>query len=215
MKLIGVLADSATDTAMGKKYLEDRGETVICRAVKETSPECIEFFKKPLEEKEGFVSGLIAEIKAEGAEAIFVNANSICAQVDLKKLAAENDIKLVTPFDAYEKLGKELSRPFVFAVTSGSLTGIEASIWKVNPSADVRGAYDLDLAVRIEDGEPPAKIIEDCGLRELAIFAEKSGCDGIIFGCTHFPYFKKEMAAVSALPIMDPADTMYDMLREE
>lgn len=215
MRITGVLADTATDTAMGKKYLESRGETVVSRPVKETTPECIEFFKKPAEEKEEYVSGLIADLKTEGAEAIFVNANSICAQVDLKKLGAENGIRIITPFDAYEKLGRQFDRPLAFAVTSGSLTGIEASIWAVNPSADVRGVYVLDIAVRVEAGDSPEDIVENFGLKEMSIFAKKSGCDCIIFGCTHFPYIKEAMSAVSDLPIMDPADTMYEMLLEE
>ena len=215
MRIIGVLADTATDTAMGREYLESRGESVVSRPVKETTPDCLEFFKRPLEEKEDYVSDLIKGLKAEGAEVIFVNANSICAQVDLKKLGAENGIRIVTPFDAYERLGKQFGRPLTFAVTSGSLNGLEARIWKVNPAADVRGVYVLDIAVRVEAGDAPEDIVENFGLKELSVFAKKSGCDCIIFGCTHFPYIKEAMSAVSDLPIMDPADTMYEMLFEE
>lgn len=212
-KKIGVIADTITDTNMGKKYFENNGYVVISKPVKETSPECLKFFKEKLSVREAYITELINEIKMKEAKAICIYANSVCAYVDFDKLSKENDIFIITPFHAYQKIGEQYKKPLVFAVTSGALTGIEESIWKVNPNADVRGIYNLDIAVQIEAGVSPKKIIEDTGLEELVNFAYKSGSDCIILGCTHFPYLKTELQNLSKIPVIDPADIILKLLK--
>jgi glutamate racemase len=39
---------------------------------------------------------------------------------------------------------------------------------------------------------------------------EVCGAEAVILGCTHFPYFKKELAAYTSVQLIDPADLMYE-----
>lgn len=96
---IGVIADTATDTAMGKAFLERHGCETVCRPVKETAAACVEFFKEPPFDRERYVAGLIEEIKAEGGEAVCVYANSVCVYEERLRLPY---LKL-HPFPVFEE----------------------------------------------------------------------------------------------------------------
>jgi glutamate racemase len=172
------------------------------------------FFREPQEARDAYITGLIREIKDWGGSAIVVYANSVCGYVDFDRLSQENDIAIITLMQAYIKIGTQYRRPYVWAVTTGALNSIEQSIWKADPEIDVRGMYHLDIGIRIEAGETPAKITEDMGLADLIRYNEKSGSDCIILGCTHFPYLKAELDKAAAIPVIDPADTMLEMLEE-
>lgn len=213
-RIIGVIADTATDTQMGKAHFEKQGYEVVCKPVKDTAAACMDFFKEQPEVRNSYMTALIDEIKAEGGIAICVYANSVCAYVDFDKLSKENNIPIITPFHAYQKAGKQYENPFVFGVTSGALAGIEANIWRSNPKADVRGIYILDIAVQIEKEIAPEQIVKNAGIAELVSFVEKSGSDCFILGCTHFPYLKKELESLAKIPVVDPIDTVTEMLAE-
>lgn len=210
---IGIIADTATDTEMGKAYFESRGYTTVCKPVKETSALCMQFFKESESVRNAYMTNLIEEIKSEGGTAICVYANSICAYVDFDQLSAKTYIPIITPFHAYQQIGKQYKKPLVFAVTSGALSGIEKSIWKSNPNADIRGIYDLDIAMQIENGIAAEQIVKSAGIAELLSFAEKSGSDCVILGCTHFPYLKTELEKYSHIPIVDPADIIAQQIK--
>jgi glutamate racemase len=34
----------------------------------------------------------------------------------------------------------------------------------------------------------------------------------VVIGCTHFPYIKDELAKLTSLPLVDPADEMFDAM---
>lgn len=53
---IGILADTLTDTAMGKAYFERFGFETVCRAVKEDSRACFEFFREPKHLRDEYIS---------------------------------------------------------------------------------------------------------------------------------------------------------------
>lgn len=211
---IGVIADTATDTAMGRDYFESKGYEVVMRPVKETSPECGRFFQESPEERAAYVSTLINEVKADGAKMVVIYANSLCAYVDVDRLCAENGIGVVTPFHAYKKLGKAFNKPCVWAATGGALSGIENRLAENDCSTEVYGVSLLPVVEQIEAGLAPAQIVAQSGLKELIHFSEKAGCDCIILGCTHFPYLMRELLPFAGIPVIDPADTMLDMLRE-
>jgi len=41
----------------------------------------------------------------------------------------------------------------------------------------------------------------------------KLGFQTQVLGCTHFPYLKEELEKVCSLPVIDPADMMYEALK--
>ena len=211
---IGIIADTVTDTSMGKDFFESMGFEVVMRPVKENSLECVRFFQQPEKERNSYISALINEIKSEGAKAIVVYANSICAYVNVDKLCADSGMAVVTPFHAYKKLGEAYKKPCIWAATVGALSGIENSLTESNSSIEVCGLSNLSAAVQIEAGLSPAQVVKQNGFRELIDFSEKAGCDCIILGCTHFPYLMGELLPFASIPIIDPADIMLDILRE-
>ncbi|MPM23632.1 Glutamate racemase [bioreactor metagenome] len=211
---IGIIADTATDTAMGRDYFESKGYEVVMRPLKETSPECGRFFQEPPEERAAYVSALIDEVKADGARIVMIYANSLCAYVDVDRLCAENGIGVVTPFHAYQKLGKAFKKPCVWAATGGALSGIEKRLTDSNFNIEICGVSLLPVVEQIEAGLAPAQIVAQSGLKELIHFSEKAGCDSIILGCTHFPSLMQELLPLAGIPVIDPANTMLEMLRE-
>ena len=53
------------------------------------------------------------------------------------------------------------------------------------------------------------------GIADYIAHCEKSGCECIILSCTHFPYLMDEMKKLTELPVIDPADTMYELVMAE
>ena len=214
-KKIGIIADTVTDTKMGGVFFEREGYDVVMRPVKENSVECTRFFQEPPKQRDSYITLLINEIKAEGAKAMVFYANSICGYIDVERLCAENDIAVITPFQAYKRLGKTYKKPCVWAATVGALEGIESSLRESNPNIEVCGVSILSAAICIENGLSPDEVIRKNGLKELTMFGEQSGCDSVILGCTHFPYLMPELLSFAKIPVLDPVGVMLDILKEK
>ena len=58
----------------------------------------------------------------------------------------------------------------------------------------------------------PAEIVKKCGLADLLGYMEACGAEAVVLGCTHFPYLKDELAKLTDLPLIDPADRMFEAL---
>ena len=212
--LIGVIADTETDIRMVHAFLEDKGYRVIPKPVRQTAAECIRFFREPQGMRDDYITLLIKQIMEEGGEAVFVYGNSVCGYVQFDYLAGELNIPIVTPFHAYEKLGEAYAHPFVWAATTGALSGIERSLRKTDFDKDVRGAVHLDIAKQIEAGKPADQIIKDNAIADLIRYNEKSGSDSIFLGCTYYPYLKAEVEKIATVPVIDPAETMCGLLEK-
>jgi glutamate racemase len=81
-----------------------------------------------------------------------------------------------------------------------------------NDSIYTVGSRNMNMVSCIEQHLPPAEIVERCGVADLARYFEANGCECFLLGCTHFPYLKSEIAKVTKLPIIDPADEMFEAL---
>ena len=81
-----------------------------------------------------------------------------------------------------------------------------------NPDLYVIGTGNMAIVRAIEDGLAPAEIVKKCGLEDMIRYMEACGAEAIVLGCTHFPYFKDELAGLTSLPLIDPADQMYEAL---
>ena len=78
----------------------------------------------------------------------------------------------------------------------------------------VVGSGNMAVVRAIEDGLSPGEIVDACGIEELLAYLEACGVEAIILGCTHFPYLKEELEALTDLPLIDPAEEMYRTLLE-
>ena len=81
-----------------------------------------------------------------------------------------------------------------------------------NPDIYMIGTGNMAIVRAIEDGLEPEEIIEKCGLRHMLKYMEACGAEAIVLGCTHFPYFRDELAGLTDLPVIDPADKMFEAL---
>ena len=74
------------------------------------------------------------------------------------------------------------------------------------------GTGNMAIVRAIEDGLEPEEIVEKCGLRHAVKYMEACGAEAIVLGCTHFPYFREELEALTDLPVIDPADKMFEAM---
>ena len=130
----------------------------------------------------------------------------------MKSLDTDEDIRIYTPLQVYRSLGGEYGRIGVLAANNLSAHAIEEALMAANPDIYMIGTGNMAIVRAIEDGLAPEKIVETCGLRYMVKYMEACGAEAIVLGCTHFPYFRDELAALTDLPVIDPADKMFDNL---
>lgn len=147
-----------------------------------------------------------------GIRYFFVYCNSLSSAVDFDTLSESLGVKTVTPMRAYEKLALDYNILGLLAANNQSTKGIEDRFTAVNPSGYVIGIGNLRLTEAVERMTPPAEIVRNFRLRSACDFFEASGCEAVVLACTHFPYFKEELSHFTGLPILDPADIMFEEL---
>ena len=81
-----------------------------------------------------------------------------------------------------------------------------------SPSILVLGAASLLLVQGVEAGEPPEELAERCALPGLLRFFEDNGAEAVVLGCTHFPYVRKALQKRTALPVIDPAQRLLELV---
>ena len=160
-----------------------------------------------------------AEI-ADGVRDFFIYCNSLSGAFDFdtyavwKSLDAGEDIRIYTPLQVYRKLGDKYGRIGVMAANNLSAHAIEEALMTSNPDIYMIGTGNMAIVRAIEDGLAPEEIVKKCGLEHMVRYMEKCGAEAIVLGCTHFPYFKDELAGLTDLPLVDPADEMFRTLLE-
>jgi len=141
-----------------------------------------------------------------------VYCNSMSAAVDMDKLAAEENVNIITPFTAYRKIAAEYDLVGLMAANNQSAAGIEKVLQNENPQCNVFGLGALPLVVEIEKGTLPEKIVEKFSLKSIIEFFNENRVEAIILGCTHFPYFHGELEKLTDTIIIDPAELMYESI---
>ena len=91
----------------------------------------------------------------------------------------------------------------------------EKAFRDVKPDIDMIGMGHLAIVLDIEAGLAPEEIIERQALKELGVFFKKAGAEVWVLGCTHFPYLKEALQKQIELPLIDPADEMYELLLKD
>ena len=211
---VAVMAGTPVDTKMGADFL----------AAKDPSLEIVSYPLSPDpitqtvwqfssdENKRSRMVQVFDELEARGTRYFFIYCNSLSGAFDFDSFAVERGVCIVTPFQVYRSLA---TRYRSIAFNSANLLGaygIEKAFRDVKPDLDVIGMAHLAIVRDIEAGLAPEEIIERQGLKSLARFFKEAGAEIWLLGCTHFPYIKEAMQSYSELPLIDPADEMYDLL---
>ena len=223
-----VIAGTPVDTQMGVEYIRNRNAggiclvEPVCMPVSGNCDDQIRFQYSSDQSKRQTIEDIFRPAIGDGIRDFFIYCNSLSGAFDFDAYETElNDgldreagetIHIYTPLQVYRRIGSQLGRVGVIAANNLSAYNIEKTIMSVNDSIYVIGSGNMAVVSAIEAGEQPEDIIRHYGLVELVGYMESCGCEAIILGCTHFPYFKNELAQLCRIPLIDPADEMYDAM---
>ncbi len=212
MKKTAVIAGTPVDTQMGVDYIISKGgfEPLFLPCFDEPCA-CHAFQLSDNSEKEEKMTGLFEKGLALGAGSFFIYCNSLSAVFDFKGLGRKMGVKCVTPLEVYERLAAGYGKLAVIAANNQATAGIEKAFTGANPECRVMGLGFLELVRAVESKMPARELVEKFGLMKLIEFFKLNGAEALVLGCTHFPYFKKEL---SGIEIIDPAELMYEALCE-
>ena len=223
---IAVIAGTPVDTRMGVEYIERKmheagGDPgfmpLYCPAALDCD-EQVKFQYSDDDEKRAIMDNIFDQAIGEGVRDFFIYCNSLSGAFDFdtyavrKSIESGADIRVYTPLQVYRRLGSSYSRVGVVAANNLSAHAIEEALMASNPDIYMIGTGNMAIVRAIEDGLPPEEILEECGISNLLKYVEACGAEAFVLGCTHFPYIKEEIKKLTGLPIIDPADEMFEAL---
>ena len=221
MKKVAVIAGTPVDTRMGVDFLRDRNrglsEPVVEPLYYPVSESCdaqILFQYSKEEEKLHRMDQLFDAAIQEGAKDFFIYCNSLSGAFDFEAYALQKNVRVYTPLQVYRELGRQYMRIGVMAANNLSAYGIEKSLMEFNENLYMIGTGNMVVEHGIEDHLPPSEIVETFGLNHLVRYMEASGCEVLVLGCTHFPYLKEELQKCCRIPLIDPAEKMFEKMIE-
>ena len=220
-----VIAGTSVDTRMGVEYIEKRNEEAgsrICEPVYlPVAEDCdaqVRFQYSDADGKRAVIDAIFDRAIENGIRDFFIYCNSLSGAFDFdtyavrKSLDAGEDIRIYTPLQVYRELGASYSRIGVMAANNLSAHGIEEALMSANPGIYAIGTGNMSIVRAIEDGLSPEDIAVKCGLSDMLNYMEACGAEAVLLGCTHFPYLKEVLSRLTDLPLIDPADNMFDSL---
>lgn len=224
VRKVAVIAGTPVDTKMGVDFIQKMNaladeETVLFDPkycpVSEDCDAQIKFQYLDNDGKRAALNTLFDPEIEEGTIDFFIYCNSLSGAFGFDSYAMSKsaetgkDIRIYTPLQVYRTMGNRYGRIGVMAANNLSAHGIEEAFMATNPDIYVVGTGNLAIVSAIEEGISPKVIVQSFGLKEMAKYMKASGAEAIVLGCTHFPYFKEELAEVTDLPLIDPAEEMY------
>ena len=226
MHRTAVLAGTPVDTQMGVDFLNEKNGTApedmqikpLYRPVTEDCDVQVKFQYSDNDEKRDVMDSIFDADIVDGVRDFFIYCNSLSGAFDFdryamrKSIEAGEDIRVYTPLQIYRKLGRDYSRIGVIAANNLSAHSIEEALMSSNEDLYVIGSGNMAVVRAIEDGGSPEQVVRECGLAAAAEYMEACGAEAVLLGCTHFPYLKGEFRKVCGLPVIDPADMMYEEL---
>ncbi len=217
---VAVMAGTPVDTQMGVCYLNEKNKQANLKIteafyypVSESCDAQIKFQYGSDEEKEARIDHIFDDAVSKGIQDFFIYCNSISGAFDFDAYTAKREVHVYTPLHIYAELADQY-KSTVGVITANNLSAykIEDVIMRKNPDIYVLATGNMQLVSAIEAKRSPGEIIERLGIKELIRFYEKSRCECLILGCTHFPYLKDELKRITDLPIVDPAEKMFEKL---
>ena len=211
---VAVVAGTPVDTQMGVDYLNRINpeiETVFL-SMGSCPRETYTFQMSDYDTKIRRTEERFLPFIEQGIDAFYVYCNSLGATVDYDAIAAKYNIRIITTRSAYIKLAELYNSVGLIAANNHTTEWIESIFTSVNPNCYVCGTGFLKLVEAVETKMDPFELVSKYRLADLCRVYETAGCQAVALGCTHFPYFKKELQSVTNLPVFDPADIMYEEL---
>ena len=222
---VAVLAGTPVDTAMGVEYIRNKNSDTegqcllpLYEPVSESCDAQVKFQYSEDEIKRAVMDNIFDPDIRDGVMDFFIYCNSLSGSFDfdtyavMKSLDTGRDIRVYTPLQVYRELGAAYDRVGVMAANNLSAHGIEEALMSANRDIYVVGTGNMAIVRAIEDGLSPREIVAEYGLADMLRYMEACGAEAIVLGCTHFPYLKDELAGLTKLALIDPADMMYDAL---
>ena len=211
---VAVIAGTPVDTRMGVEYLRRRDPSIetMPYPCAEDPRGCHLFQIAGDAEKQAHMEEIYRRAIDEGAERFFIYCNSLSSSVDFESISERFGVRTATPMSAYGRIAGMYDTIGVLAANNQCTKGIEDRFTAVNRKGYVIGIGNLKLTEAVECGMDPAAIAERFDFAGMCALFEANGCEAIVLGCTHFPYFIRELSALTALPVIDPADIMYESL---
>ena len=207
-----VIAGTPVDTQMGVEPLGRRGAEAEGFPVSRTPEEQTVFQVSPRREKEEAVGAVLDAVRSRGLERVLLYCNSLSASVDAHALADARGLRIWTPMDVYGEVARRHRCLGVLAANCQGAAGVERAMVNASPDTVVIGAGDLRLVLGIEAGREPEELLADCGAGELLRFFEENGAEAVVLGCTHFPYLLGALRKKTALPVIDPARRLLELV---
>lgn len=213
MPTIAVFGGTPADTRMGAAYLRGVGQMELLEYPVAASPRAQALFQNgDAAAREAHVRGLLQEAMTRGAAGTYVYCNSLSGAVDFDRLGAELAFPIVTPLHAYARWAQQYTVLGIMAANASGLGGIERTLYAANPDIRLTQFAALDVVEAIEQGE---EVMERFGLWAVAELLTRLGAEAIVLGCTHFSAFGAELAPLSPVPLLDPTQEMWALLREK
>ena len=222
---VAVLAGTPVDTAMGVEYIKNKNSETegqyilpLYEPVSESCDSQLKFQYSDNDEKLAVMNNIFDPLITDGVRDFFIYCNSLSGSFDFDSYAASkslecgDEIRVYTPLQVYRSLGESYSRIGVIAANNLSAYAIEEALMSTRNDIYVIGTGNMAIVRAIEDGLSPEEVVQKCGLEKAVKYMETCGSEAIVLGCTHFPYFKEELAKLTALPLIDPADRMHEAL---
>ena len=222
---VAVLAGTPVDTAMGVEYIKNKNSETegqyilpLYEPVSESCDSQLKFQYSDNDEKLAVMNNIFDPLITDGVRDFFIYCNSLSGSFDFDSYAASkslecgDEIRVYTPLQVYRSLGESYSRIGVMAANNLSAYAIEEALMSTCNDIYVIGTGNMAIVRAIEDGLSPEEVVQKCGLEKAVKYMETCGAEAIVLGCTHFPYFKEELAKLTALPLIDPADRMHEAL---
>ena len=209
-----VIAGTPVDTQMGVEYIEKKTREagsepgfmpLYCPAALDCDDQ-VKFQYSDNDEKRAIMDNIFNQAIQDGASDFFIYCNSLSGSFDfdsyavLKSIESGKDIRIYTPLQVYRRLGGEYGR-----------VGVEA-LMAANPDIYMIGTGNMAIVRAIEDDLSPEEIVDKCGIAHLLKYFETCEAEALVLGCTHFPYIKGEIEKLTDLPIVNPADEMFEAL---
>lgn len=209
---VAVLAGTPVDTEMGAALLRERGLEALSCPVSRHPLEQAAFQVKSPEEKRAALRTILRGAMERGCGRAFIYCNSLSGAADFPALSGELGLRIVTPMDAYGRFARQYRRLAVIAYNGQALAGIDTAMVRANPELILLPAGVPTVTFDIEEGRAPEEIIRRNRIDALMRYFEDCGCEGLVLGCTHFPYLTRTLRRFSALPLLDPAEEMLRLL---
>ena len=216
---VAVIAGTPVDTQMGVDYIEKKNKESelpvaypVYMPVSSSCDEQLIFQYADDETKTRRMDEIFDEAEKQGIRDFFIYCNSLSGAFDFEPYCKKRGVRVYTPLQVYRSVGKEYSRVGVIAANNLSSYNIEKNLMMGNEQVYVIGSGNMAVVSAIEANIPPAEIVETMGLKDFLNYVEAGKCECLILGCTHFTYFKEELKQYSHIPLIDPADEMFEKM---